>query len=463
MKRYRTLDLAGSQGPPSGSGEFHATERIGPKRSKTPEGFLLCKDVPISRTGWMIYAPGEVPVKAGASGYVMIGRDAATLFSDVTIASFNGKPVTNDHPPLGVDSTNWRKHCVGSVHNVRRGTGDDKDVLLADLLITDAAAIAAVESGKREVSAGYDATYEATGDGMGRQVNIIGNHIALVERGRCGPRCAIGDHSPQLSEGRRTMTTQAKPSARPRAKISPLMRQLILDQAAELENDPDENDEGEGPGVHVHIHNGPTAAALDGAPAAEATLADPAAESRFKKLEDGLNSVIEAVTKVTDAIAKIGTSGTPSTAAVTDHEGSGPAGDSAALETGFKAVVADAEVLVPGFAIPTFDAKAQRAATIDTMCSTRRRALDAVYATAEGRTLLNAVTGLQTLDTAALTCVEVAQAFRSAAGAKRLLNNRTSTGDNAGRLPTHQTQNSPAKKGVTIADIQKLNDAAYKH
>ena len=61
----------------------------------------------------------------------------------------------------------------------------------ADLAARTAAALTA--QGVTEVSLGYDADYEQTAPGVGRQTNIIGNHVALVERGRCGPRCAIGD------------------------------------------------------------------------------------------------------------------------------------------------------------------------------------------------------------------------------------------------------------------------------
>ena len=32
-----------------------APEQIGPMQAMTPEGFLLCKDVPIARTGVMTY------------------------------------------------------------------------------------------------------------------------------------------------------------------------------------------------------------------------------------------------------------------------------------------------------------------------------------------------------------------------------------------------------------------------
>jgi len=55
-------------------------------------------------------------------------------------------------------------------------------------------AIGLVKSGLREVSCGYEADYVQTEPGRGKQTNIIGNHLALVEEGRAGPAYAINDH-----------------------------------------------------------------------------------------------------------------------------------------------------------------------------------------------------------------------------------------------------------------------------
>lgn len=175
---------------------------VGSKQSMTPEGFLLCEDVPVARTGNLVYADGEVPVDPDSTGLIHISRDPQEVFADSAISSFNGKPVTNDHPPEKVLPQNWREYTVGVTLNPRRGDGVnfDNDYLYADLLIHDADAIRDVQDGKREVSAGYDAEYEQLAPGLGRQTNIIGNHVALVDKGRCGPRCMIGDRDmPRMS------------------------------------------------------------------------------------------------------------------------------------------------------------------------------------------------------------------------------------------------------------------------
>lgn len=191
--------------------EFYTDEQLGTHQSMTPEGFLLVRDVPIARTGIMKYADGEVPVSAGNDGIIYISRDPDQVFAPEAIASFNGKPVTDEHPPEKVTPENWKRYAIGDVINPRRGDGVqlDNDFLYADLLIKDADAIAAVRAGKREVSAGYDAEYEELAPGQGRQKDIIGNHVALVDKGRCGPRCAIGDSAMPLTSALRNRIIRA--------------------------------------------------------------------------------------------------------------------------------------------------------------------------------------------------------------------------------------------------------------
>ena len=174
---------------------FYATEQLSENISETPEGFLICLNVPISRTGEFIYRSGEVPVRADASGIIRILREAEDVFDEISVLSFEGKSATVNHPPKGtfVEPENWKELTVGICQNVHRGSGSQQDLLMADLLITDAKAIELVKEGLREISCGYDADYEEIEPGKGRQHNIVGNHVALVAKGRAGGRCAIGD------------------------------------------------------------------------------------------------------------------------------------------------------------------------------------------------------------------------------------------------------------------------------
>lgn len=173
--------------------KYFTPTKLSENMRETPEGFLLCLDVSIARTGQMKYGPDETPLETGAQGIVIISRDEDEIFRPETIASFEGKPVTIQHPTEFVTPENWSRLAKGSVQNVRRGEGEYKDDLIADLLITDKDAINLVKNGLREVSCGYEAEYVQTAEGKGIQTNIIGNHLALVEQGRAGSGYAIND------------------------------------------------------------------------------------------------------------------------------------------------------------------------------------------------------------------------------------------------------------------------------
>ena len=159
---------------------------------REPEGYLLCLNVPVARTGTQEYLAEELGLPG--AGVVPVYRPEGEVFSPETIASFEGMPVTNDHPPEGVDVSNIRALQKGHAHNVRRGTGDESDLLLADLIITDPKLIDQIlEDGKREISCGY--TYELCEEnGQYIQRKIRGNHVAVVDAGRAGPRVSIKDH-----------------------------------------------------------------------------------------------------------------------------------------------------------------------------------------------------------------------------------------------------------------------------
>jgi hypothetical protein len=84
----------------------------------------------------------------------------------------------------------------GHAENVRQ----DGDFLVADLYITDAGLISEIENGKREVSCGYDCLWVPAEDGTFEQKEIVGNHVAVVQTGRAGPRVAIKDSRLQKRE-----------------------------------------------------------------------------------------------------------------------------------------------------------------------------------------------------------------------------------------------------------------------
>lgn len=184
--------------------------KLSPNQTETPEGFLICMNVPIARTGVQTYLRSELGFEDDPTGLVDVIRTEEEVFSPATIASFEGKPATEDHPPVEVKPDNISAYDRGHVQNVHRGTGEESDLLIADLYITSPPLIEAIRSGRlREVSCGYDCEYRMDEQGRLYQCGIRGNHVAVVSAGRAGSRVAIKDsaeESNKLTErGKRTM------------------------------------------------------------------------------------------------------------------------------------------------------------------------------------------------------------------------------------------------------------------
>lgn len=176
--------------------------RFSANMTRTPEGFLVCHNVPLARTGVQQYLGSEVncPDKA----IVEVYRNESEVFDQATLASFEGKPVTDEHPSRFVEPSNATAYTRGTCQNVRRGMGDESDLIVADLIIYDAVLISEIEAGKREISAGYYCEYKPFKEGL-EQTNIVCNHIAVVANGRAGARVAIKDSQVIKKKGRKSM------------------------------------------------------------------------------------------------------------------------------------------------------------------------------------------------------------------------------------------------------------------
>lgn len=172
-------------------------DRISPHMTDTPEGFLICHDVPIARTGPQDYLAREMMLDGDPERIVTVQRHPEDVFEAATLASFEGKPVTDGHPPENVGPENYSAYTKGHVQNVRRSG----EYIVADLYINDANLAEEVRNNvKREVSCGYLCSYVPDGAGY-RQSNIRGNHVAVVPKGRAGAAVAIQDTAPEAEKG----------------------------------------------------------------------------------------------------------------------------------------------------------------------------------------------------------------------------------------------------------------------
>ena len=158
------------------------------KYETTPEGYLRVW-ASIARTGIQLYSDADGSVRKEF-------RPESEVASPESLASFAGKAITMEHPPVLLYSENTKDHSIGFT-----GTEVvyDNGFVRAVMTITDQEVIEKVMRGDvREVSAGYRVAYDPTPgvtdsgehyDGI--QKEISGNHVAIVRRGRGGPEVKL--------------------------------------------------------------------------------------------------------------------------------------------------------------------------------------------------------------------------------------------------------------------------------
>ncbi|ENV16956.1 DUF2213 domain-containing protein [Acinetobacter guillouiae] len=383
---------------------FYTTGQIGRTRETTPEGYLLCRDVPIARIGKLMYGDGEVPVTADKDKIIIIERGEDVLFDPRTIASFEGKPVTDDHPDDWVNPENWKDLSKGSANNVRRGDDIDSDCLVADLLITDKATIDAVMAGKVEISLGYDADYTEISVGKGFQTNIFGNHIALVPKGRCGSRCKIGDSfmaKKKISFADRIRNLVKTKDADEAEKLAKAVEDEAPDIKTEDEDPEDESGTQTGDAA-VNREILKTLKTMDARLVALEKKKTKDSDDPEKKTEDEDE---EAETK--DDILKAEEAAKLSEQGVQNHTG-----DS------LKQVLSRAEILVPGIKLPTMDSANNGKAVLNA----KRSALKQAFATTDGQKAISPFIGGNT-DFDAMSVATIDAAFIGASELMKQQNN----------------------------------------
>ena len=480
---------------------FLTTEKLGPNRALTPEGFLLVQDTPVARAGWQIYAPQEIPgaerFTPPPDGVFRVWRDEKEVFDALAMASGNGKPIVDEHPEQIV-TPDTHAGAPGVAMNPHRGEGIDDDLLLMDLMVYSKDLIAAIGDGKREISLGYDVDYEEMEPGKLAQKNIRINHVALVDSGRCGPRCSIGDHSPTAEEVSMAMTKRKngatafdrirallmKSTAIPAADKEELEKALKEGEAEDVEGQPGDTPH------HVEIHNHMPAAASE-------TVDDPDPdggagdlEARVSRLETAIHELAEMVRGggttsdvpeeletrmkgLEDAFKKMN-----GEEEITDEEGKAILGqleleappgaeavdvkaakDSRYLADSYKATVAMAEIVAPGIRVPTFDQKSPPARSFKSICDLRRSALDLAWGKADTRGMIEEVLAGRALDVKKMSCDAVRSAFNAVAVMKKNRNNaQIRVGDGAGE---NRTMGEPVGGVKSLADLQKVFNTHY--
>jgi hypothetical protein len=459
------------------------------KRERTFEGYLLCTEVPIARTGVLHYLAHELPELIPApDGTILVYRDESEVFNPESMRTFQGKSVVNGHPPSFVTPATYRKYACGSMFNIRRGEGDQSNLLLADLLITEPGAIADIEDGKVEVSCGYDATYDQKEDqpGIAYQLNIKGNHLALEDAGRCGPTCSIGDkkmtkRTTFFNNIRRAFHTQDAEAL-----------ESAINDAEPDASDRSTNNEGNGVAVHVHMEDPKNPMANDRKSRDRKTKDEDgdrvdAIETRMDDIESKLDTLIEAMgttdgkaamdKRMKDKSAKDKSAKDEDPeedeerrrvdeAAMKDRrtkdldpddnelqnvETKGMTKDSRYEYDAFRALVSQAEILAPGIKLPTFDAKVTLKTTQDAMCRLRRAALVQAHNADETKSAVTDALNGATFTVDRMSCDAVS--FLFGASVKNVQQMREASRRGSASMPRGGMQ--------TPADINEANRKAW--
>lgn len=340
--------------------------QFGRHRYETLEGYVLWEGVRLARIGPMLYKPEDFPgYEAGANGMIVAERDEDILFHPDTMSSFNAKPMTDDHPPTMLDIDNVAEFEVGLGFNIRRGEGVDTGYLVGDLLVKDADTIELIDKGKREISLGYDCDAVQIKPGLVRITKIVGNHIALVKRGRAGPFCSIQDEE-------NSMATPKKPGP-----LSKLKRALLsaFDEAAEEMGEEVRDEAGDGTQrLVIEVKGAAPEAVADEGGGGGGAEADPY-EARFAAIDTALAGLSEGLGKLLApppaAVADAEGEKDPD-AEVTDEDEDGETTKVAAMDA-----MSKAEILAPGIKMPKFDSAKGPAGPVNAL---KRQALKTAHA-----------------------------------------------------------------------------------
>lgn len=166
------------------------------KTRLTNDGYMVA-EARAARSGIQLYARREMGLQG--DGTIRVWRSPDEVFSKDSMATFAFKPMTVNHPSSEVNSKTWKDKAVGHLGG---DIARDGDFIRVPLVVMDQKAIDAIKEGQQELSAGYTCDIElydapqTSPDGEtydAIQKNIRINHVAIVQRGRAGPLCRIGD------------------------------------------------------------------------------------------------------------------------------------------------------------------------------------------------------------------------------------------------------------------------------
>lgn len=169
-------------------------------RKKDINGWFEVNANPISRVGVFFYSGRCISEDLDPNQLYPVFRPPEELNNQECIDSFKLLPWTDDHPQqlLG-DGVPAEAHGIEGVIGEKVFFDPVDGMLKANIKVFSQRHADLINSGKRELSAGYHCKYEhSPGEWNGTpyqfiQRHIRGNHLASVDSGRMGPEVAVMD------------------------------------------------------------------------------------------------------------------------------------------------------------------------------------------------------------------------------------------------------------------------------
>lgn len=159
--------------------------------------FWFIQKNPITKVGVFPYLGRQISEDCEPNKIYYVLRPKEELFKKETLDSLKLLPLVDEHEMLGKDFTAPEEKGIDGI--LGEQVVHDEDTIYTDIKIFSEDMKNLISNGKKELSLGYLCSYDkAEGTYKGQrydyiQRNIIGNHLALVDKGRMGSDVRVYD------------------------------------------------------------------------------------------------------------------------------------------------------------------------------------------------------------------------------------------------------------------------------
>lgn len=159
--------------------------------------FWFIENNPITKVGVFPYLGKQISSDCEPNKIYWVLRPKEELFKQKTLDSLKLLPLVNEHEMLGKDCTPAEEKGIEGT--LGQNVSHNDDTIFNDIKIFSEDMKDKIKGGKKELSLGYWCDYEKqSGTYNGQrydyiQKNIIGNHLALVDKGRMGSDVRVYD------------------------------------------------------------------------------------------------------------------------------------------------------------------------------------------------------------------------------------------------------------------------------